>query len=174
MEERILVPLNGTETGEAVIPKLEDLVLRTTPRLDAEVTLLKVITNVNFDPLTRDERAQLPYAQDELEQLTQAAEVYLETVAGGMRAKGITVKTMVSVGHPAEEIIKAAHQINAHLIAMSTHGRSGFVRWAIGSVTDKVIRLEGKIPVLAVRATDKPERSPVLSMESLQSLVKHS
>ena len=39
MEERILVPLNGTETGEAIISKLEDLVLRATPRMDAEVTL---------------------------------------------------------------------------------------------------------------------------------------
>jgi hypothetical protein len=41
MEERILVPLDGTAVGEAVLPKLEDLVLKTTPRLDAEVTILR-------------------------------------------------------------------------------------------------------------------------------------
>ena len=64
-------------------------------------------------------------------------------------------------------------ELDAHLIAMSTHGRSGVVRWAIGSVTDKVIRLEGKIPVLAVKA-GKQDESAVMPMESLQSLVKHS
>jgi hypothetical protein len=57
---------------------------------------------------------------------------------------------------------------------MSTRGRSGVIRWAIGSVTDKVIRLEGKIPVLAVHADQKGERSSVLPLNSLQSLMKHS
>ncbi len=174
MEERILVPLDGSEVGEAVLPKLEDLVLRTTPRMDAEVTLLQVISKMNFSMLTRDDAAQLPIEETELQEITRKAYDYLEKVAGGIRNKGIRVKTMVSIGHAAEEIVKAAHETGADLIAMSTHGRNGFVRWAIGSVTDEVIRLEGKIPVLAVRASGEPEKSSVLSMESLQSLVKHS
>jgi nucleotide-binding universal stress UspA family protein len=174
MEERILVPLNGSETGEAIIPKLEELVLRTTPRMDAEVTLIQVISKMNYSMLTNSDGAQLPIGDDEFTQLTQKAQEYLESVAEKMRTKGIVVKTRVALGHTAEEIVKAAHEIDAHLIAMSTHGTNGIVRWAIGSVTDKVMRLEGKIPVLAVRATDKAERNPVLAMGSLQSLVKHS
>jgi nucleotide-binding universal stress UspA family protein len=174
MEKRILVPLDGTEIGEAVLPKLEDLLLRASPRMDAEVTLLKVMSKMNFNMLDENEAAQLPRSEEELLELTQEAKDYLETVAGGLRSKGINVKTMISSGHAAEEIVKAAHEIKANLIAMSTHGRSGVVRWAVGSVTDKVIRLEGSIPVLAVKASGKKEESSILTMESLKSLVKHS
>jgi nucleotide-binding universal stress UspA family protein len=174
MEERILVPLDGSEVGEAVLPKLEDLVLRTSPRMDAEVTLLQVISNMNFNMLHKDNAAQLPRAESELKELSDKAYVYLDKVAVELRSKGIKVNTMVSTGQAAAEIVKAAHATDAHLIAMSTHGRNGIVRWAIGSITDEVIRLEGKIPVLAVRASQKAERTPVLTMESLQSLVKHS
>lgn len=174
MEERILVPLDGSEVGEAVLPKLEDLVLRTSPRMDAEITLLQVISNMNFNMLHKDDAAQLPRDESESKELTDKASAYLEKVAGGLRSKGIKVNTRIAMGRTAEEIVKAANDTDAHLIAMSTHGRNGIVRWAIGSVTDEVIRLEGKIPVLAVRASQKPERSSVLTMESLQSLVKHS
>lgn len=173
MEERILVPLDGSEISEAVLPKIEDLVLKTTPRLDAEVTLLKVISKINYNMVTEDEAAQLPYSEEDLIKLTRESQDYLEKVAEGLRSKGIRVKTMVSFGRAAEEIVKAARQIKAHLIAMSTHGRSGLVRWAIGSVTDKVIRLEGTIPVLAIKASGKKDESQVIPMESLQSLVKH-
>jgi len=173
MEERILVPLDGSDISEAVLPKIEDLVLKTTPRLDAEVTLLKVISKINYSVVTEDEAAQLPYSEEDLIKLTRESQDYLEKVAEGLRSKGIRVKTMVSFGRAAEEIVKAARQIKAHLIAMSTHGRSGLVRWAIGSVTDKVIRLEGTIPVLAIKASGKKDESQVIPMESLQSLVKH-
>lgn len=166
MEERILVPLDGSEIGEAVLPKLEDLVLRTTPQIDAEVTLLQVIPQKGFVDAP-------PSSENELTELTQKSQDYLEKVAGGLREKGFNVKTLVTIGYPAEEIVQAARSINAHLIAMSTYARSGIVRWAIGSVTDKVIRLEGKIPVLAVRA-GKQEENPVITMGSLQSMVKHS
>jgi nucleotide-binding universal stress UspA family protein len=174
MEERILVPLDGTEVGEAVLPKIEDLIFKTTPRMDAQVTLLRVISKMNFNTLNDDDKAQLPIAEDELVNLTKEAQDYLEKVAEGLRSKGVEVNTLVAFGHAAEEIVKAARGVKAHLIAMATHGRSGIVRWAIGSVTDKVIRLEGKIPVLAVKVSDKKEESAVLTMDSLQSLMKHS
>jgi nucleotide-binding universal stress UspA family protein len=174
MEERILVPLDGTEIGEAVLPKLEDLILKTTPRLDAVVTLLKVISKMNFNMLHEDEAAQLPIDEQELKQMTQDSQVYLDRIAEGLRAKGIKVNTLISTGNAPKEIVKAAHAIKAHIIAMATHGRSGVVRWAIGSVTDKVMRLEGSIPVLAVKATGDKSGSSVLPIESLQSLMKHS
>jgi hypothetical protein len=88
--------------------------------------------------------------------------------------KGIEVKTIVTFGHAAEEIVHAARDMKAHLIAMSAHSRPGFVRWAIGSVTDKVMRLEGTIPVMAVKPADKDQTTVVQPMESLRSMMKHS
>jgi nucleotide-binding universal stress UspA family protein len=174
MEERILVPLDGSEVGEAVLPKLETLVLNTTPKMDAEITLLRVISKINFNVLTQDEAAQLPISESDMNKMTEEAKAYLDTIAEKLRSKNIKVKTMVTFGHTAEEIVKVARETRAHLIAMATHGRSGVVRWAIGSVTDKVIRLEGKIPVLAVNASDKKAENAKLPIESLQSLMKHS
>jgi nucleotide-binding universal stress UspA family protein len=58
---------------------------------------------------------------------------------------------MVSVGNVAEEIIKAAHAVNANLIAMSTHGFSGLKRWALGSVADEVVKTSD-IPAMVIRA----------------------
>jgi nucleotide-binding universal stress UspA family protein len=174
MEKRILVPLDGTEAGEAVLAKLESLVLRDVPSSDVEITLLKVVPIVNFNVLNTDPRAQLPYTEDDQKELSQTASDYLGGVAGRVRSRGFVVKTMVKIGPAAEEIVKAANETNASLIAMSTSGRSGVIRWAIGSVTDRVIRLEGKVPVLAVRTPRKGEESSVLPMGSLQSLLKHS
>lgn len=173
MEKRILVPLDGTEAGEAVLSKLESLVLKDVPNSGVEIILLKVLQIVNFNVLTTDKRAQLPHTEEDKGEMNKAANSYLDKTAIGLRSLGFNVRTLIRTGNAAEEIVKAAHETNANLIAMSTKGRSGIIRWAIGSVTDKVIRLEGKIPVLAVHANQK-EESSVLPIGSLQSLLKHS
>mgnify|MGYP001168716405 CR=1 FL=1 len=173
MEKTILVPLDGTTVGEAILPKLEELVLKYMPSTNAQVILLKVNSIVNFNVLTHDKRAQLSYTDDDQKKLDEESMTYLAKIAEPLRAKGFNVETVVRTGTVAEEIVNEAHESGANLIAMSTHTRSGVIRWAIGSVADKVIRLEGKIPVLAVQANEK-DQSSVLPMNSLQSLVKHS
>jgi len=174
MGMRFLVPLDGTEVGEAVLSKLDNLVFKEIRHADVEISLLKVIPIVNYNVLTTDERAQLPYTEDDRKELTQSALDYLGEIAGTLNSRGFKVKTIVKIGPAAEEIVKTAHEIDASLIAMSTRGRSGVIRWAIGSVTDNVIRLEGKIPVLAISANQKGDKSSTLPMDSLQSLIKHS
>jgi nucleotide-binding universal stress UspA family protein len=151
MYERILVPLDGSDVAESVLPNVEDLVVRMAPTTVIEVILLQVVSTLTYNVLTDDEAAQLPYNKDELEQIKRKVLEYLEKVAERMRSKGINVKTTASAGHAAEEIIKAAHDTNTNLIAMSTHGLSGLKRWALGSITDKVLH-ESDIPVLVISA----------------------
>ncbi len=174
MEKKILVPLDGTEVGEAILPKLDRLVFNNLRHSDIEVTLLNVIPVVNFNVLTTDERAQLPYSEEDLKNLTRNAANYLDKIADTLKSKGFKTNTIVRKGPAAEEIVKAANEIGASFIAMSTRGRSGIVKWAIGSVTDKVIRLEGKIPVLAIKASEKDDQNQTLPMGSVQSFIKHS
>lgn len=173
MKERILIPMDGTNVGEAILPKLESLVLKHIAPADAEIFLLRVNPIVNFNTLTQDKRAQLPYTPEDQKAMDDEAKTYLKGVADQLKAKGYHVTAMVKTGPVAEEIVKAANEARVNLIAMSTHGRTGFLRWAIGSISETVIRLEGKIPVLAVHAGEK-ERSSVLPMGSLQSLIKNS
>lgn len=115
------------------------------------MTLLQVISNLTYNVLTPEELAQIPYTEADLEKIKQKSLKYLENVAATLRNNGVDVKTMIAVGHAAEEIIKAAQKTGANVIAMSTHGYSGVKRWALGSVADKVLH-SSEIPVLLVRA----------------------
>ena len=86
----------------------------------------------------------------EMERLAvERAEEYLEKAAADLSAKGLDVSTHVRVGEPAEEILDHAHRF-ASVVVMTTHGRGGMLRWALGSVADRVVR-RSRIPVLIIR-----------------------
>ena len=62
----------------------------------------------------------------------------------------VTVKTVLRVGRPDLEIVRAADELNADLILLSTHGRTGLGRMFLGSVAEHVTRY-AHCPVLTVR-----------------------
>jgi nucleotide-binding universal stress UspA family protein len=150
MYEKILVPLDGSKVAEAALPNVADLAMRMAPKTRIEVTLLQVISNLTYNVLTPEELAQVPYSEEELKQIKLKSLDYLEKVAETLRTKRIDVKTVVTVGHAADEIVKVSQAIGANVIAMSTHGYSGVKRWALGSVADKVLHISD-IPVLLIR-----------------------
>ena len=151
MYEKILLPLDGSKVGEAALPHIEELVSKVTPGLKVEVTLYQVISSVTRQVVAGGQSFDVPYTEEEMEQIKKKAEDYLDKTGEGLRSKGATVKIRVGVGSAADEIIKAADEINAGFVAMSTHGRSGLSRWAFGSVADRVLR-GGNRPVILVRA----------------------
>jgi len=156
MRERILVPLDGSKVGEAALPYVEDLVPKFLPEPKVEVTLIQVLSSLSHYVVAGEASARVPYTEEEIEQMKKQAMRYLRKAAEGLKKKGATARVRVTVGDAAGEIIKAADEINADIIAMSTHGRSGLSRWAFGSVTDKVLR-GGHKPVLVVRAPKETE-----------------
>ena len=151
MYERILVPLDGSKVGEAALPYIQELIGRFRPDVKVEVTLLQVVSSLTYYVVAGEAGVPVPYTEAELAELKKRALDYLDNVGESLEGKGVIVKTMVGAGNAAEGIIKAAEEIKANLVAMSTHGRSGIKRWAFGSVTDKVLRA-GVVPILIVRA----------------------
>lgn len=151
MFEKILVPLDGSQVGEAALPYVTDLVQKLVPCGKVEVVLLQVVSGLTHYVLVGEVSAQVPYSPKEMEQIVKSAKAYLEKVGKTIAAKGATVTARVETGPAAQEIIRVADETKADMIAMSTHGRSGLSRWALGSVTDKVLR-EGNRPVFTVRA----------------------
>jgi len=151
MYERILVPLDGSRVGETALPYVEELVAKLTPNHKVEVTLFQAISSLAYYVVAGEASVPVPYTERELKPIKQRARNYLNRIGESLRRKGAVVKTKIGTGKAAEEIIKAAEEINADLVAMSTHGRSGLSRWALGSVTDKVLRA-GKVPLLIIRA----------------------
>jgi nucleotide-binding universal stress UspA family protein len=75
-------------------------------------------------------------------------------------AEPTPVQVLVTDGSVVPEILKTAEDISADLIVMGTHGLSGFERFMLGSVTEKVLR-KAQCPVLTVphrvaESTDSP------------------
>jgi nucleotide-binding universal stress UspA family protein len=155
MKEKILVPLDGSLVGESALPYVEDLVSKLSPGVQTEVILLQVLSPVMPQKMVGAEVPNIVYTEKQTEENKKNALDYLTRIGEALKSKGVTVTVEVAVGDASEEIVKAAEKINANLIAMSTHGRSGLSRWAYGSITDKVLRREAKIPITVIRALKK-------------------
>jgi nucleotide-binding universal stress UspA family protein len=153
MFERVIVPLDGSRVGEAALSVVEQLVDKLAPRTQVEVVLFGVVTLLRHWVVVGEASAPVSYTPEELTLIKERVTNYLEKTGESMKKRGVVIKTMVAVGNASDEILRAAEDIKADLIAMSTHGRSGLRRLAFGSITDKVIR-GSKIPVLLVRAPE--------------------
>lgn len=151
MFSRVMVPLDGSKVGEAAIPALLQLVDKLAPGTKVEVILIGVITLLRHWVVVGEASAPVSYTEQELNLIKERVSDYLTKTGEQLKQKGVTVRTVVSSGNAADEIIKAAEENKVDLIAMSTHGRSGLRRLAFGSITDKVLR-RSPVPVLMVRA----------------------
>ncbi|MFC1962275.1 universal stress protein [Chloroflexota bacterium] len=152
MDEKIVVPLDGSKVGEAALPYVEDLVSKLSPEVKVEISLLQVLQRAPARIVGGE--SYIPptdFSEKQMEETRKQAIEYLNKAGESLRSKRATVTARTAVGNTPEEIVKVAEEINANFIAMSTHGRSGFSRWAFGSVTDKVLRMEGRIPIIMVR-----------------------
>jgi nucleotide-binding universal stress UspA family protein len=157
MFDNILVPLDGSEVGEAALPYVEKLISKLAPGAKVGVTLFQVLSPTHY-VVAGEAAAPIPYIEAEMEQLKGRAMEYLEKAGANLKSRKVSVECKVAIGNAADEINRIADEIDADLVAMSTHGRSGFSRWAFGSVTDKVLR-GGNRPVLLIRAQDKETKS---------------
>lgn len=151
MEERILIPLDGSKVGEAALEAVSGIVEKFKPDIKVEVTLMQVLTSLTHYVIAGEASVQVLYTENELSQIRKEVTDYLTKAGEDLKNKGAEIKIKIGSGPAAEEIIKAADEIDANLIAMSTHGRSGLSRWALGSVAEKVLRMSNR-PVLVIRA----------------------
>ena len=86
-------------------------------------------------------------------------------------APGVAIDAVVREGSTAAEILDQASSMNADLVVIGTHGRSGFERLALGSIAEKVLR-QARCPVMTVppRLPDAVPAWPVLFKEILCAL----
>jgi nucleotide-binding universal stress UspA family protein len=147
---KLLVALDGSKESEAVIPYIEELA----SKLQAEVILLQVIAP-DYHIYAAGGPEYGVYAEQQIESMKKFARDYLEEIITGLKQREVTAKAEIVLGTAAETIINFADQTNASLVAMTTHGRSGVSRWAIGSVAERVMRA-GNTPLLLVRSPGAP------------------
>jgi nucleotide-binding universal stress UspA family protein len=147
MYTRVLVPLDGSQLAEAILPFVEQVA----GPLDAEVVLLRVIEPLSPVEWVASAGVLTP---DTFALRDMDAEHYLRDVERRLSTKGLRVRTRVALGRPAEEILAAAQATSADLIAMATHGRGGLGRLLFGSVAEAVLHA-ATVPVLLIRTTAK-------------------
>jgi nucleotide-binding universal stress UspA family protein len=68
---------------------------------------------------------------------------------GAPAGEQVPMDAVVVEGDAARQIVEHARRTRADVVVMGTHGRSGFERWVLGSVTEKVLR-KLECPVLTV------------------------
>jgi nucleotide-binding universal stress UspA family protein len=139
---RILVPLDGSEIGEAALGYAVELAKKTS----AEMILLEV-----FEQVKGVGAAGISYNIPDDESVRKSILSYLDHVAGPIKNEGLKVSTTVLFGKAADNIVDYAEKNGVDLIAVSTHGRSGLGRWVFGNVTDKILHA-GDVPVLVAHA----------------------
>ncbi len=147
--KRVMVPLDGSELSEKVLPSVEELA----KKLDLEVTLLGVYGVPSVISSGGEGSYNTTQIKGFIGGLRAETLAYLEKKAAGLKSKGLDkVSVVAKEGLAADEIISTARHTLDNLIAMCTHGRAGVTRWMLGSVTETVVR-HSNAPVLVVRGT---------------------
>jgi nucleotide-binding universal stress UspA family protein len=140
----ILVPIDGSEPSLAAARMAVRLVLVCpTGRLTALHVVDKLVVTELVRFGSRD-------ANDVHAELEQHGKRYLELVSADAARQGVALESQTRRGDPFEEIVGAANELGADLIAMGHTGRRGTARVLIGSVTQRVLDYS-PCPVLVMR-----------------------
>jgi nucleotide-binding universal stress UspA family protein len=142
MYRKAVVPLDGSPAAEAILP----FILEIARPLGIAVTLVRVL---EVTPPMAVEGTRYFQAEN-LDARRREAEEYLAPLAAELRARGVHVETLVRHGPPSDEILAAALDVDADLIGMTTHGRTGLGRLLLGSVAESVLR-HAQVPVFLMR-----------------------
>ena len=147
MYQKILVPLDGSELAECVLPHVQaiskgcavpDVILvRAVEPFQIRSTGEYVFTEADAKRIDAESKA--------------TAKKYLDQVVSQLKKDGIAAKAVVLSGRAADALADYAKKSDADLIVIATHGRSGVSRWVWGSVADRLLR-SACVPVLMVRA----------------------
>jgi nucleotide-binding universal stress UspA family protein len=131
MYTRMLIPLDGSQVAEQVLPYARFLA----KALTIPVELLEVVDLEALRLLTNPERGR--YVDTLLGERIETSKSYLEAIAQSFQ--GTQVTCFVEKGKAEDVVIERAAADKNTLIVMATHGRSGMQRWVLGSVADKVL-----------------------------------
>jgi nucleotide-binding universal stress UspA family protein len=141
--EVIVVPLDGSERAASVVGLAQEIA----KACDAEVVFFRAVQYPYYGVTAVD----AAYYQTDygISYQRREAREYLEEFVYEATQQGLKARPLVTVGAPAARLLEEVKALPRPLIVMSTRGATGLKRWALGSVTDKVVRSSG-LPVLVV------------------------
>lgn len=147
MYSTILLALDGSPFAELALPHAVSLA----KTFGSKIVIIRAISIVI--PTAPLDEAPIAYGEV-IDAENQVAEEYVAAKVAEIKAQGVNVEGEHILGNAASTIIETAERLNADLIVMATHGRSGVVRLVLGSVADSVVH-NAKVPVLLVRVKEQ-------------------
>lgn len=138
----IVVPLDGSETAEAILDLAKNLAVRS----GSVLTLFHVCTpeQASYERLHQayiERTAEL--AQRDISRICDTVQCYFKDLT-------VTVRPAMVKGEPAEEIIRYAEKNKASVILMATHGRTEVAHSVMSDITNRVVR-SSQVPVWLIR-----------------------
>jgi nucleotide-binding universal stress UspA family protein len=182
MFNRIVVPLDGSKLAEIVLPQLEKfagqipevMLVSVTEKIKGRISehgAFERSPDQDFSPsrinagtgqgggapLIANNRYDVEEVPMTMGKMTKTAFEYLEKIAAGLENKGFKVNIDVLAGNPAEEIVHFAEEHKAEVIMLASRGTSGFSRWDLGNIAEKVIRATHAVVILVKPDADFKE-----------------
>lgn len=143
MYDTIVVPVDGSDPAHAAV----ETAVQVAETFDAEVSFLAVV-----EPSERSLTEPLPDDPDRGDLDSQWLEAF-DRAEARAAISGVPFQTSFESGAPHEELESHAESVDADLVTMGTHGRTGLDRLLLGSVTERTLRVLD-VPVLTVPGTD--------------------
>jgi nucleotide-binding universal stress UspA family protein len=145
MFTHILLPVDGSALAERPLAYVE----RIAPITGAVIHLVEVVQLVP-NPAVSYVPPIIP--QGAYEEMEQTASAYLAATRERLRAAGVQdVRAVELTGDPAASLLDYEREAGIDLVVLSSHGRTGLARFALGSVAERLVQY-GTAPVLLVRA----------------------
>jgi nucleotide-binding universal stress UspA family protein len=145
MYNKILVPLDGSELAECVLPHVEAISKGCNTK---NVIFIRVVEPVVLPVADGEYFSSNVWTQ--IEQQEKAVAVnYLDGVVKRVQGSGINVEAKVIVGRVADSIVEYIIKNSIDLVIIATHGRSGVSRWLRGSVANRVLHAV-RAPILMI------------------------
>ncbi len=144
MYQKIMVPVDGSELAECVLPHIEAIAKGCNV---PNVTFVRVV-----EPFRVTTGGEVVFSEEYIrkyeEDSKKDARNYVDSL---VKKVSYPAKAEVLFGRPADMLADYAKKKNPDLIIIATHGRSGVSRWVWGSVADRILR-SACVPVFMVRA----------------------
>ena len=151
MLQRIVMPTDGSIESEKPLSVATQLARAQ----DAELTLLRVVEELHYHDAEGSAAVSAEIYEEVIRGQQQDAIRSLDRIEQRLLGEGVRVTSEVRRGNAVSELFDYLASNKPDLVVMATHGRTGLARFAMGSVTDRMVR-EGSAPVLVTRMGTEP------------------
>ena len=153
MYKRIMVPLDGSELAEGVLPHVKGFIAGFPVESVVFARVVEPAPTIFDDTASISSTSRQKLITNTLrieEQRKSAAAEYLDGVVDQMKCEDVDLRSEVMTGRVAESLTEYIESQGMDLVIIATHGRSGVSRWVRGSVAERVLS-SSRVPVLMVR-----------------------